>query len=178
MQNASQMKEESDARESTINYIVLCLYDAVNQIKLINEEMEMLKYKEQLQSGEVEPSTEPIPQMKVWNIKKPEEIQQFINAVPPPMCNSCTTDIHRKDLTAKVWTQNSNQPTMTLDEVADMEMENLRERTERQKKQAEENKEDTDSDKEEVDARQKKKAEDWAVWAEAHEKGGGNKNQY
>ena len=172
------MKEESDARESVLDFIVLCLYDSVNQIKLINEELRMLKHKEALEKGEVEESNEPIPQMKVWQIKKPEEIQQFIKSIPPPNCYGCSTESQRMELTAKVWQPNANQPTMTLDEVADMEMKNLQERTEKQKKQQEENKEDTDSDKEEVDARQKKKAEDWAVWTEAHEKGAGNKGQY
>lgn len=138
----------------------------------------MLKYKESIEKGEVEPSNEPIPKMKVWQVKKPQEIQQFIKSVPPPTCFNCATEGQRKQLTAKVWTPNANQPTMTLDEVAELEMKNLQERTEKQKKYAEENKEDTDSDKQQVDARQKKKAEDWAVWAEAHEKGGGNKGQY
>ena len=63
--------------------------------------------------------------MKVWQIKKPEEIQQFINSVPPPTCFNCSTENHRKELTAKVWQPNSNQPTMTLEEVAHMEMKNL-----------------------------------------------------
>lgn len=59
-----------------------------------------------------------------------------------------------------------------------MEMENLRIRTEREKKYREENKQDSDSDKEEVDQRKKVEARNWDDWKDEHEKGAGNKNQY
>ena len=42
------MKEESDERESVIDWLVLNLYSAVNQLKLHAEEMQMLKYRQGL----------------------------------------------------------------------------------------------------------------------------------
>jgi hypothetical protein len=81
----------------------------------------------------------------------------------------------KKDLVAQVWQENANKPTMTLEEVGELEYQNLMERTEREKKQAEANKVDTDSDKEEVDDRDKKKARAWDDWKDAHEKGAGNR---
>lgn len=81
----------------------------------------------------------------------------------------------KKDLVAQVWQQNANKPTMTLEEVGELQYQNMMERTKRQKAQAEANKVDTDSDKEEVDDRQKKKARAWDDWKDQHEKGAGNK---
>jgi len=80
--------------------------------------------------------------MKVWQIPAKEEIQQCM----------CPT-MKKKDLVAQVWQENANKPTMTLEEVGELEYQNMVERTKREKAQAEANKVDTDSDKEEVDDR-------------------------
>jgi len=64
----------------------------------------------------------------------------------------CPT-MKKKDLVAQVWQENANKPTMTLEEVGELEYQNMVERTKREKAQAEANKVDTDSDKEEVDDR-------------------------
>jgi hypothetical protein len=84
----------------------------------------------------------------------------------------------RSSLVTQVWQENANKPTMTLEEVGELEYQNMVQRTEREKLQAEANKEDTDSDKEEVDDRMKKKARDWDNWKDEHEKGAGNKNRH
>ena len=52
--------------------------------------------------------------MKVWKVPPKEEIQQF-------MCPEKTT-MNKKELVAQVWQENANKPTMTLSEVADLEI--------------------------------------------------------
>ena len=56
----------------------------------------------------------PVPKMKVWKVPPKEEIQQF-------MCPEKTT-MNKKELVAQVWQENANKPTMTLSEVADLEI--------------------------------------------------------
>jgi len=128
-----KMKEETDERRSVLDWLVLNLYNAVNQLKLHAEELEMLKYKEglendkKLQEEYEQQNNRPIPPMKVVKIPKPEDLQnQFFLPTHHPKCLHCSSENERKELISKVWQPNSNQPTMTLDEVADMEMENLR----------------------------------------------------
>jgi hypothetical protein len=59
--------------------------------------------------------------MKVWNIKKPEEISQAmmpLSDVPHhPSCIHHQPDFGRKrqEEMAKVWQENPNKPTMTLE---------------------------------------------------------------
>ena len=112
----------------------------------------------------------PIPKMKVWEIKKTEEIRQ-------DMLPSGITSMQeqRKNMVAQVWQENANKPTISLEEVADMEYENMINRQEREAKQKAENQVDTDSDKEENDDRMKKEARAWDDWKDAHEKGAGNR---
>jgi immunoglobulin-binding protein 1 len=103
--------------------------------------------------------------MQVWKVPAKEHIHQCM-----------APSEKRTGLVAQVWQENANKPTMTLEEVGELEYQNLLERTEREKKQQEANKEDTDSDKEEVDDRMKKKARNWDNWKDEHEKGAGNRN--
>jgi hypothetical protein len=51
--------------------------------------------------------------MKYWQIKKPEEIEQVF--LPPQVVNQFGQD--RKDQIAKVWQENANKPTISLEEV-------------------------------------------------------------
>jgi hypothetical protein len=51
--------------------------------------------------------SKPIPKMKVWQIKKPEEIHSC-------MCPDSINTNKKKDLVAQVWQENANKPTMTL----------------------------------------------------------------
>ena len=83
---------------------------------------------------------------------------------------------NRTGLITQVWQENANKPTMTLEEVGELEYQNMLQRMEREKQQQEANKVDTDSDKEEVDDRDKKKARNWDNWKDDHEKGAGNRN--
>ena len=76
---------------------------------------------------------------------------------------------------AQVWQENANKPTISLEEVADMEYDNMIQRNEREAKQKAENVVDTDSEKEEVDDRQKKEARSWDDWKDDNEKGAGNR---
>lgn len=95
--------------------------------------------------------SKPIPKMKVWQVQKPEDIHAA-------MCPGPKKAPTKQQLVAQVWQENANKPTMTLEEVGELEYQNMVERQARQAKMREENKEDSDSDKEEVDARKKKKA--------------------
>lgn len=83
----------------------------------------------------------------------------------------------RQDLITQVWQENANKPTMSIQEVGDLEYDNMMQRTEREKKQREANYVDTDSDKEENDDREKKKARQWDDWKDENEKGAGNRNK-
>lgn len=153
---------------------MLKIYEAVTQLKNIEEEKKILQYKATLERDPEEKQKhdqemeKPIPKMKVWEIKKkPEEIQ--LDMIPPAMQDK------RKELVAQVWQENANKPTISLEEVADMEYDNMMERMEREAKQKAENVVDTDSDKEENDDRMKKEARVWDDWKDDHEKGAGNK---
>ena len=59
------------------DFITLQIYESVSQLKLINEEFEVLKYKDSLNNDpEVknrheEEMQKPVPKMKVLQIKKP-----------------------------------------------------------------------------------------------------------
>lgn len=57
--------------------------------------------------------------MKVWEVKKPEQIQQELI---PAIDN---LEEKRTGLVAQVWQENANRPTMTLEEVAQMEEDNM-----------------------------------------------------
>lgn len=153
---------------------MLKIYEAITQLKNIEEEKKILQYKATLERDPEEKQKhdqemeKPIPKMKVWEIKKkPEEIQ--LDMIPPAMQDK------RKELVAQVWQENANKPTISLEEVADMEYDNMMERMEREAKQKAENVVDTDSDKEENDDRMKKEARAWDDWKDDHEKGAGNK---
>jgi hypothetical protein len=66
--------------------------------------------------------SKPIPKMKVWQIPpKQEEIQHC-------MCPPKT----KKELVAQVWQENANKPTMTLEEVGDLEFQNAEDRAKRE----------------------------------------------
>lgn len=58
--------------------------------------------------------------MKVWQIPAKEEIHKC-------MCPEKT----RKDVVTQVWQENANKPTMTLEEVAQLEIDNAKQRAER-----------------------------------------------
>ena len=65
--------------------------------------------------------------MKVWQIPPQEEIQQYM--CPP---NNGKT---KKELVAQVWQENANKPTMTLEEVGQMQIDNAEQRAKREAKQ-------------------------------------------
>jgi phosphopantothenoylcysteine synthetase/decarboxylase len=140
-------------------------------LRTIEEEIGILQYKESIKNDPIAKQeyeneiAKPLPKMKVWQVPPKEEVKSCM----------CPTEL-RKDIVAQVWQENANKPTMTLEEVGDLEYNNMMEREARQAKFREENKEDTDSDKEEVDERMKKKDRAWDDWKDEHEKGAGNRN--
>jgi|MGYP000983064533 hypothetical protein len=92
------MKEERDERDSVIDWLVLNLYSAVNQLKLHAEEMQMLKYREGLQTDKKlleqheQQNNRAIPPMKVIKIPKPEDLQnQFFLPTHHPKCLHCSS---------------------------------------------------------------------------------------
>lgn len=118
--NSQKMNDEGDQRQSVKDFITLKVYDAVTQLKNINEEWQILLYKETLEKDPEQKKLheaeqqKPVPKMKVWEVKKSP--QQIHSCMCPP------TDLGAKkmDLVAQVWQENANQPTMSLSEVADL----------------------------------------------------------
>ena len=53
--------------------------------------------------------------MKVWHIRKPEEISETMAPLP-----NSDFGKKRQDLVAQVWQENANKPTISLEEVAQM----------------------------------------------------------
>lgn len=147
------------------------IHEAITQLRVLQEEVQILNYKDSItkdpeaREKHEEELTKPIPKLKVWNVPAKQQIHSC-------MCPS----EKRKDIITQVWQQNANKPTMTLQEVGELEYQNLMERTEREKKQKEANYQDSDSDKEEVDNRKKTEARRWDNWKDDHEKGAGNRN--
>ena len=96
------------------------------------------------------------------------------------LCDDCSADYRinlRSQLNKAVFQPDICQPTMTLEEFADREMERAKElqvKTNQANKAAEDEKNE-DSDKEEYDDKKTKKARDWDNWKDDHEKGAGNK---
>ena len=50
-QNSIKIKEESDKRQSIKDFITLKIYEAVNQIKAIKEELKILAYKDSIENN-------------------------------------------------------------------------------------------------------------------------------
>lgn len=74
--------------------------------------------------------SKPIPKMKFHQIKKPEEInEQMLSNLPRGADHQCanpTCDLNkRQELIAQVWQENANRPTMSIEEVGDLEYDNM-----------------------------------------------------
>ena len=113
--NSDKIKEESDQRQSIKDFLILQIHESISQLRTIEEELQILKYKESIQKDPVamekheEEWSKPIPKIKVWEVPAKETIHQC-------MCPS----EKRKDLVAQLWQYNANKPTMTLEEVGEL----------------------------------------------------------
>jgi hypothetical protein len=92
---------------------------------MIEEEMQILNYKEAIETDQKAKEhheneiSKPIPKMKYYQIKKPEEINsEMLSNLPrgnEHQCANPTCSLNqRQDLIAQVWQENANKPTMSI----------------------------------------------------------------
>lgn len=84
---------------------------------------------------------------------------------------------HRHELRQQVFTPGTTMPTVTLDQLADIEIANMQ-RTEESSKQAkkrQEEQDDADSDRDSVGDAKQDEARRWDDWKDENEKGAGNR---
>jgi len=83
----------------------------------------------------------------------------------------------REEIKAGVFQPTGSQPTMTLDEFAEMEMARMKEMQKQQEKmeRLRKQEEEQDPDKDEVADKQTYKDREWDDWKDEHEKGAGNR---
>lgn len=91
------------------------------------------------------------------------------------MCHKHAGEL-RQEMMAGVFKMGGSQPTMTLDEFAEIEMRNMQEQQRKMKEaEAERAKEKNNSSDEEVDAKKQLEARRWDDWKDDNEKGSGNR---
>ena len=47
--NVEKIKEESDQRQSVKDFLILCIHESISQLRNIEEEIAILKYKDSIQ---------------------------------------------------------------------------------------------------------------------------------
>jgi hypothetical protein len=169
-------------RPLLLSLLVLEAHEAVKSIKLGLKEAEMLRHQKKITSSEEERAkfeeemSRPIPKLKYWRLEKQEQPGDSLATQLDKMdIVSTSLATTRQEKLGLVFRENPNQPTVTLDELDEMEYQNFKKREAHQKKMAELTKQDSDSDKEEVDDRKKKEARKWDEFTDANEKGIGNR---
>ncbi len=81
-ENALKISDEENRREAIKAYIGMKLHEAITQLRMIEEEIPLLQYKDNLEKDpeakqkHEELAKEPVPKMKVWDIKSPKELEQ------------------------------------------------------------------------------------------------------
>ena len=96
--NWVKIKEESEKRQALKDYITLQIHEAITMLRAIEEEINILKYKDSIQKDDKvkeeheKEMNKPIPKMQVWQIPPQDEIKQL-------MC----PEKSRKDIVAQVW---------------------------------------------------------------------------
>ncbi|KRX10975.1 hypothetical protein PPERSA_12099 [Pseudocohnilembus persalinus] len=191
IKNFEKIKEEVDQREVIRTYCNLCIYKALDQLKSIKQEMEILEYQQQIQNDEEAKEIyeaqlkKPIPQLKSYTIPKSQnqDLPYMISqAQKEQMCHSC----HGKSLEEikqvkkqEVWRPDISQPSVRLEELGDMYMRDMA-KMEEQKKQHQlqeelEKGDNYDSDKEEEVEKVRLENTYWDNWKDENEKGAGNK---
>ncbi|KAM3133532.1 hypothetical protein pb186bvf_014374 [Paramecium bursaria] len=181
IQNLMKIDDAKQARDLVLAQIQVKVYQSFDLLAQNQQEMEILKFRDQLSKDKnvkdqyQQELQKPIPKMTVWNIPKPQDKPSIFS--PQQGCKHCTEAELKQELIAKVW-QPTNQPTMTLDEFADMEIDNMKKQEAMQKKAMEEQKkidEEKDDDKDFWSDQQTLKDRHWDDWKDANEKGAGNK---
>ena len=106
----------------------------------------------------------------------PDMPRMISNSKNASLCHKHAGEI-RQDMIQQVFQPGGSQPTMTLDEFADIEIAKMQEQ-ERMMKQAaaEKAKEKDNSSDEEVDTKKQLEARRWDDWKDDNEKGAGNRN--
>ncbi|EGR34412.1 protein phosphatase 2A regulatory B subunit, B56 family, putative [Ichthyophthirius multifiliis] len=186
LNNLEKLNDEKDAKETIFIQMKICMYKAIDTLRSNIQEIEILQYKEaiekdpKLKAEHEKQMSKPLPKPKMVQIAKPDEKStpyMFDSKQGKYICDGCVQPGLRQELQRQVFTPGTTMPTVTLDQLADLEIANMKKQEEAQK-QAEIQKkkqEDEDSDRDSAADQKQEEKRYWDDWKDENEKGAGNR---
>ncbi|EAR99760.2 TAP42 protein (macronuclear) [Tetrahymena thermophila SB210] len=190
LKNLEKIKEESDRREIITTQINICIYKSIDLLRSNVQEVEILDYKEKIENDPKAKEqhekimNRPLPKPTVTKISKPDDksvpfmLEQNKGKVDY-LCHGCayTMGEKRQELMQQVFTPGTTMPTVSLDQLADIEIGNMQKMkdSEEAAKKRQQEQEDADSDRDSVGDAKQEEARRWDDWKDENEKGAGNR---
>lgn len=177
--------------------MVLKCFQAVSDIEMIPQELEMLKFKQKLDADsdfrrEYEAEiARPRPKPFFKKIT-PDDVKKFeasgglinshdIKGLPPSSSEHhphCPNSKNKLDVLDTLWQPDFAQPNMTMDAHADLEYRLMVEKSEKDKQHQQKEQAELDRlNEDDQDELERLKTSKWDDWKDAHEKGAGNKKR-